>query len=130
MASNERDEVRFEIVEKIGVLNSYSNGWNKELNLVAWNGNSAKYDLRDWDPNHEHMSRGITLHAPEALKLGLLLEERKKILEKACSNAAAANNGARAASKGDSKEASNAVAAAASRAISEAAVAEEFAAVN
>jgi hypothetical protein len=32
---------------------------------------------RDWDPNHEHMSRGVTLHKDEAKKLFELLKERK-----------------------------------------------------
>ena len=33
----------------------------KELNLVAWNDREPKYDIRDWDPEHERMSKGITL---------------------------------------------------------------------
>ena len=79
MATNERerDEVTFEIKETIGVLNSYPTGWNKELNMVSWNGNPAKYDLRDWDPAHEHMSRGITLHPEEAKKLCELLKTKE-----------------------------------------------------
>ncbi len=114
MAVGEKDEVKFEIVEKIGVLNSYASGWNKELNLVAWNGNAAKYDLRDWDPSHMHMSRGITLHAAEALKLGILLNERKKILEK---------DGKQKASDSEKMKA-------VAKASSDAALAEELAAVH
>ncbi|MBK5247393.1 MAG: hypothetical protein JJE49_09040, partial [Peptostreptococcaceae bacterium] len=41
---------------------------------VAWNGNTAKFDLRDWDESHEHMSRGITLHQEEAKKVFELLK--------------------------------------------------------
>ena len=55
-------DVTFEIVENIGIIASYATGWNKELNLVSWNGGAVKYDIRDWDPAHEHMSRGVTLH--------------------------------------------------------------------
>lgn len=55
------DRISFEIVEKIGVLETYSSGWKKEVNMVAWNGNSPKYDIRDWSEDHMHMSRGITL---------------------------------------------------------------------
>ena len=67
MASNyEGDrEVTFEITEHLGVIAAYSTGWKKELNIVSWNGGAPKYDIRDWDPEHEHMSRGITLHEKE-----------------------------------------------------------------
>ena len=58
-------DVTFEIVENIGIIASYATGWNKELNLVSWNGGAVKYDIRDWDPAHEHMSRGVTLHEKE-----------------------------------------------------------------
>ncbi|MCL2436773.1 MAG: PC4/YdbC family ssDNA-binding protein [Clostridiales bacterium] len=77
MAVNEKDQITFEIVEHVGVISTHPTGWKKELNIVAWNGGNEKYDLRDWDPNHEHMSRGITLHKDEAKKLFELLKERK-----------------------------------------------------
>ncbi len=64
-----RDEMVFEIVEKIGVLNVYPDGWKKEINLVRWNGNEAKYDIRNWSENHKHMSRGITLSGEEMNRL-------------------------------------------------------------
>ena len=75
MAVNEkqRDEITFEIKQHIGVISVYPTGWRKELNLVAWNGGAEKIDVRDWDPEHEHMSRGITLHRDEAKKLHELL---------------------------------------------------------
>lgn len=63
------NEINFEVVEKIGVINKYPTGWTKELNLIAWNGGKPKLDLRDWDEEHEHMSRGITLHVDEAKTL-------------------------------------------------------------
>lgn len=71
----ERDVV-FEIKEKIGVITSYATGWSKELNLVSWNGTAAKYDIRDWSQDHEHMSRGITLHPDEMRKVFDMLRER------------------------------------------------------
>lgn len=74
--SKEKEEVTFEVTEHIGVLASYATGWTKELNLVAWNGKPPKYDLRDWSENHEHMSRGITLHRDEMQKLLQLMAER------------------------------------------------------
>ena len=79
MAVNEkqRDSITFEIIEHLGVISVYPTGWKKELNIVAWNGGSEKFDLRDWDPDHEHMSRGVTLHKDEAKRLFELLKERK-----------------------------------------------------
>ena len=76
MAGNgkERDEIVYEVVEHVGVISTYPTGWSKELNIVAWNGGNGKYDLRDWDAKHEHMSRGITLHKDEAKKLMELLQ--------------------------------------------------------
>lgn len=79
MSSN-RDfdrEVTFEIVEEIGVIASHSTGWKKELNLVSWNGGQAKYDIRDWDPGHSRMSRGVTLKEQEMRQIVELLRRRR-----------------------------------------------------
>lgn len=84
------DEVRFEIKEHIGVLGSKENGWTKEVNIVAWNGGSGKVDVREWDPDHKRMSRGITLFEEEAEKLTRALAERYKIGEEAVPAFAAA----------------------------------------
>ncbi len=66
-------EVTFEIVEEIGVLSESTKGWKKELNKVSWNGGVAKYDIRDWAPDHSKMGEGITLTDEEAGKLKELL---------------------------------------------------------
>lgn len=74
-----RNEVKFEIKEKIGILDEYSNRetpWKKEVNLVAWNNSEPKIDIRDWNANHERMSRGITLTEEQAKKLGEFLKDR------------------------------------------------------
>ena len=54
-------EITFEIEKHIGTINAVRDGWSKEVNLVSWNGNKAKVDIRDWDEEHTMMSRGITL---------------------------------------------------------------------
>lgn len=59
------------------MLAAYSNGWTKEVNLISWNGGAEKYDIRDWDANHEKMSRGITLREEEVEKLLELLGNRE-----------------------------------------------------
>ncbi|MDO4556377.1 MAG: YdbC family protein [Lachnospiraceae bacterium] len=66
-------DIKYEIVEEIGVLSENAKGWRKELNKVSWNGAAAKYDIRDWAPGHEKMGKGITLTEPEAEKLKNLL---------------------------------------------------------
>ena len=45
-------ELRFEIKKLIGCISDEKGGWAKELNLVSWNGNDPKYDLRSWDDSH------------------------------------------------------------------------------
>jgi hypothetical protein len=71
------EEFTYEIKEHIGVLKTSSGGWTKELNVVSWNGNPEKYDLREWSEDHKKMSRGITLTAREAKTLFDWLGERE-----------------------------------------------------
>ena len=66
-------EFSYEIVEEIGVLSQNSRGWQKELNLVRWNGNPPKFYLRDWAPDHEKMGNGVTLSNDEFEALKKLL---------------------------------------------------------
>lgn len=66
-------DIKYEIVEEIGVISENAKGWRKELNLVSWNSAAPKYDIRDWAPEHEKMGKGITLSDDEA-------QELKKIL--------------------------------------------------
>ena len=53
--------ITYEIQEHFGVIGKREGGWSKELNLIKWNGGTAKYDIREWDAYHERMSRGVTL---------------------------------------------------------------------
>lgn len=66
---NRNNEVRFEIVEQIAVLAEQPTGWTKELNLVSWNDNPPKYDIREWNPEHDRMSKGVTLLPDEMQRL-------------------------------------------------------------
>lgn len=78
---NQNNEVTFKLVEKLGVLDMHKSGWALEVNIVAWNGKSPKIDIREWDPSHERMSRGITLHDREAVKLARILSQRLDMSE-------------------------------------------------
>lgn len=73
---DERD-VTFEIIEEIGVISTAETGWSKEVNLVSWNGGVVKYDIREWDPYHERMSRGITLKEEEMRRILELMKKRR-----------------------------------------------------
>lgn len=68
-------DIKFEIVEEIGVLSEGSNGWRKELNKISWNGGTPKYDIRDWAPEHEKMGKGVTLNDEEFATLKELLNK-------------------------------------------------------
>lgn len=68
-------EIKFEVVEHIGVLSESAKGWKKELNLVSWNGAAPKYDIREWAPNREKMGKGITLLEAEFKALKALLKD-------------------------------------------------------
>lgn len=71
----QKTEINFKIVEHIGTLSTSARGWTKELNLVSWNGREAKYDIREWSPEHGQMGKGITLSQEELKELsGLLLD--------------------------------------------------------
>ncbi|MFD0896231.1 YdbC family protein [Loigolactobacillus binensis] len=63
----------FTIEETIGVLSTSKSGWTRELNLVSWNGRPAKFDLRDWSPDHSKMGKGLTLTNEEIDQLRQLL---------------------------------------------------------
>lgn len=67
-------DIKFEIIETIGVLSESAKGWKKELNLISWNGREPKYDLRDWSDKHEKMGKGVTLSKEEVASLKKLLE--------------------------------------------------------
>ena len=69
------NEITFEIKKHYGDIAESSSGWKKELNLVSWNEREPKLDIREWNPEHDHMSRGITLNAVEAGNLYNLLTE-------------------------------------------------------
>lgn len=56
--------VKFEILKHIAVL-STSKNWTKELNIVKWEDNPPKYDIRNWDIKHEIIGKGVTLDQKE-----------------------------------------------------------------
>ena len=59
-------DIKYEIKKEIGDLSENAKGWKKQLNLISWNNADAKYDIREWAPEHEKMGKGITLTKAEA----------------------------------------------------------------
>jgi len=67
------DNIQFDIIKHFGVISQEKSGWQKELNLVSWNGRAPKLDIRDWAPDHQKMGKGVTLTEGEAAALAELL---------------------------------------------------------
>lgn len=68
-------DVKYNIIQNIACLSEERDGWTKELNLVSWNGNEAKYDIRSWTYDHRKMGKGITLTKEEIYTLKEILAE-------------------------------------------------------
>lgn len=62
-------DFKYEVVKNFGVLSTNKSGWNKELNLVSWDGREPKLDIRDWSPDRSKMGKGVTLSNEEARNL-------------------------------------------------------------
>lgn len=74
-----KKEISHVIEKHIAVLSETKGGWTKELNLVSWNGKPAKYDIREWGPDHKSMGRGVTLTDEEAKALVEALSDLKRV---------------------------------------------------
>ncbi|MGI1804427.1 YdbC family protein [Exiguobacterium sp. TDN 0502] len=67
-------EIKYEVVENIGVLSESSRDWKKELNRISWNGVIPKYDIREWALGREKMGKGVTLSQEEYNELQRLVK--------------------------------------------------------
>lgn len=71
-------EITYDIVENVGVIKRYASGWTKEVNIISWNEGIPKFDIRDWDENREHLTRGMTFTDEEMFKLVDFINEWKE----------------------------------------------------
>lgn len=69
-----KNDFKFEVINELGIISEGSKGWKKALTRVSWNGGEPKYDIRDWNENHEKMGKGVTLSEAELRKLKELLD--------------------------------------------------------
>ncbi len=74
-------ELKYEIINQIGVVSTSASGWNTEVNRISWNGAEPKYDIRSWSPDHSKMGKGITLTETEMTKLADILSKEVKFLQ-------------------------------------------------
>ncbi|MBR0039669.1 MAG: hypothetical protein IJP71_06675 [Lachnospiraceae bacterium] len=65
-------EIEYKIIRKIGQIGNKGE-WKLELNIISWNKQDKKFDIRKWDNNHIKMSKGITLTKTELINLKELL---------------------------------------------------------
>ena len=65
--------ISVEIMEELGDLSTATNGWRKQLTYTSWNGRAPKFDLRSWDPDHQSMTKGLTLTKDELVNLKAIL---------------------------------------------------------
>ena len=79
MPEKERSEFVYEIKEEICALGERkSTGYRKELNVVSFNGNPAKLDIRGWNADHTSMTKGVSLTDEEMDALIDAASEYKK----------------------------------------------------
>lgn len=68
-------EIKYEVLDKFGILSTSEKGWTTELRLVKWNDHDPKYDIRSWSPDGSKMGKGITLTKDEIKALGALIDQ-------------------------------------------------------
>ena len=68
MEEKESRTLRVEVVEELATL-SESGTWKKQLNIVQWGDNIAKYDIRSRNQDHTKSGKGITLNLQELIEL-------------------------------------------------------------
>ncbi|BBA50225.1 YdbC family protein [uncultured Fusobacterium sp.] len=78
----EKKELKFEVLNELGIISEGSKGWKKELTRVSWNAEEPKYDIRTWDPEHKKMGKGITLTEEELRKLKELIDKEIELLDR------------------------------------------------
>lgn len=54
-------DIKCEIIQHLCVLEERNAGWKLEFNVVKWNDEEPKYDIRPWNEDHSKCGKGITL---------------------------------------------------------------------
>jgi len=75
MAFSNDEEIECQIIEQYGIFSQGIKSWNKEVNLVSWNGMPAKLDIRNWKRDHTKCGKGIAITRAEAEELVKLVNK-------------------------------------------------------
>lgn len=65
--------MEYEIIKRLGILEGKPEGFHTEVNIISWDGNPPKLDIRKW--NADRMNRGISLSAEGMEKLQEILKD-------------------------------------------------------
>lgn len=74
--AEQKQEIKCEILQRLCILEERNAGWKLEFNIVSWNGNEPKYDIRPWNEDHSKCGKGLAL-----------TEDNLKALVKYCEDA-------------------------------------------
>ena len=70
-----KEEIRMEIIRPLGTLCENGRGFTTEVNILRWNDNDPKMDIRQWTPDSHHpMKGGVSLTEFQAMKLYEILK--------------------------------------------------------
>ncbi len=97
--------ITFVINQSIAVLRTSPAGWTRELNVVTWNDNDPKFDIRDWNPDHTKYGKGLSFTAEELKALSDAVAELTKPATKKSSAKKAETKKAEPAKKAETKKA-------------------------
>ena len=67
--NNTTETVTFTIEQTLAKLRTSPAGWTREFNIVKWGDRDPVYDVRDWNPEHTKMGRGLAFTEAELLAL-------------------------------------------------------------
>ena len=98
---NDDEDIECTIIESYGIFSQGIKFWNKEVNLVSWNGRPAKLDIRNWQRDHGKCGKGIAITREEAEELVKLLSRILQTKPRAEQENAGASGKTRTAKKPD-----------------------------
>ena len=70
------ETIKYEVIEKCGIINERNGGYTLELRYARWNDNEPKYEIRTFktkDDGTEVCGKGITLTGEELESLGNII---------------------------------------------------------
>ena len=75
------ETIKYEVIEKCGIINERNGGYTLELRYARWNDNEPKYEIRTFkekEDGTEICGKGITLTGEELEELGKIIAEMAK----------------------------------------------------